>query len=156
MVNIHIFIEGIATNDSADVNTVDRSAEFRRAFHKLLSQSFENELIALSIEPATGWKAAAKTYIRHQQKGGKNYCLLIDLDGRIETKSNRLNESLEGMKETLAHFPNDVFFMIQEMEAWILSQPNVIDSYAENKGFRRKLDRIVGEHHFYASHLLKL
>ena len=84
MVAVHIFIEGIATNDSNDVNTVDRSTEFRRAFHKLFSQSIENELIELSIEPATSWKAAAKTYIRHKQKGDKNYCLLIDLDGTID------------------------------------------------------------------------
>lgn len=143
MVEIHIFIEGIATNDSEDVNTVDRSAEFRRAFHKLLSQSINDELITLSIEPATNWKAAAKTYIKHKQKADKNYCLLIDLDGKNNTKSNRLNDILGGMNETLAHFPNDVFFMVQEMEAWILSQPNVIEIYADSKEYKRKLKKVL-------------
>lgn len=156
MVEIHIFLEGIATNDSEEVNTVDRSTDFRRAFHQLLSQSIENELITLSIEPATNWKAAAKTYIKHKQKTGKNYCLLIDLDGTIENKPKRLNESLVGMQETLADFPNEVFFMIQEMEAWILSQPNVIEIYAENKGFKRKLLKHVREHHFLRVHPIEI
>ena len=156
MVAVHIFVEGIATFDSNDVNTIDRSAEFRRAFHKLLSQSIENEQIALSIEPATGWKAAAKTYIRHKQKGDKSYCLLIDLDGRIDQKPIRLNESLTGMDEILADFQNEVFFMVQEMEAWILSQPDVIENYANDKGYKRKLEKKVKEHHFLRVHPIEI
>ena len=156
MVAVHIFIEGIATNDSNDVNTVDRSTEFRRAFHKLFSQSIENELIELSIEPATNWKAAAKTYIRHKQKGDKNYCLLIDLDGTIEHKPIRLNEILVGMDETLAHFPSEVFFMVQEMEAWILSQPNAIETYANDQGYKRKLEKEVKGHHFLRVHPIEI
>ena len=156
MVAVHIFVEGIATFDSNDVNTIDRSAEFRRAFHKLLSQSIENEQIALSIEPATGWKAAAKTYIRHKQKRDKSYCLLIDLDGRIDQKPIRLNESLAGMDEILADFQNEVFFMVQEMEAWILSQPDVIENYANDKGYKRKLEKKVKEHHFLRVHPIEI
>ena len=156
MVAVHTFVEGVATFDSDDVNTVDRSTEFRRAFHKLFSQSIENERISLSIEPATGWKAAAKTYIRHKQKGDKSYCLLIDLDGKIETKPKMLNESLDGMEENLAHFQNEVFFMVQEMEAWILSQPDVIEVYADNKGYRRKLEKKVSEHHFLRVHPIEI
>ena len=156
MVAVHIFIEGIATNDSNDVNTVDRSTEFRRAFHKLFSQSIENELIELSIEPATGWKAAAKTYIRHKQKGDKNYCLLIDLDGTIDHKPIRLNEILVGMEETLSHYPSEVFFMVQEMEAWILSQPNAIETYADDQGYKRKLEKEVREHHFLRVHPIEI
>ena len=147
MVAVHIFVEGIGT-DNADVNTVDRSAAFRRAFHELLSQSIENEEVTLSVEPARGWKAAAKTYIRHKQKAEKNYCLLIDLDATIDHKTVRLNENLVGIQETLADFPNEVFFMVQEMEAWILSQPNVIETYANENGYKRKLEKKVAEHHF--------
>ena len=147
MVAVHIFVEGIGT-DNADVNTVDRSAAFRRAFHELLSQSIENEEVTLSVEPARGWKAAAKTYIRHKQKAEKNYCLLIDLDATIDHKTVRLNENLVGIQETLADFPNEVFFMVQEMEAWILSQPNVIETYADNNDYKRKLEKTVAEHHF--------
>jgi hypothetical protein len=156
MVAVHIFIEGIATNDSSEVNTIDRSVEFRRAFHKLLSQSIENERIELSIEPATGWKAAAKTYIRHKQKGDKNYCLLIDLDGNIKHKSTRLKEELVGISQKLADFPNEVFFMVQEMEAWVLSQPDIIETYADNKGYRRKLLIGVGAHHFLRAHPIEI
>lgn len=156
MVAVHIFVEGIATFDSNDVNTVDRSTEFRRAFHKLLSQSIENEQIELSIEPATGWKAAAKTYIRHKQKGDKSYCLLIDLDGRIDQKPIRLNESLVGIDETLADYQNEVFFMVQEMEAWILSQPDVIENYADNNGYQKKLEKKVSEHQFLRVHPIEI
>ena len=148
MVKIHIFLEGFAIDDNEDVITVDRSPDFRRAFSQLLSQSTENELVKLSIEPATNWKAAAKTYIRHKQKNDKNYSLLIDLDGNLETKPKRLTESLVGMEETLSYFPNEVFFMVQEMEAWILSQPDVIENYANDKGYKRKLEKKVREHHF--------
>ena len=156
MVAVHIFLEGVATHDSTDVDTVDRSTEFRKAFHKLLTQSIENQRIELSIEPATNWKAAAKTYIRHKQKAEKKYCLLIDLDGEIGTKPKRLNESLVGMEETLANFPDEVFFMVQEMEAWILSQPSVIEAYADDKGYKRKLEKKVGEHHFLKVHPIEI
>ena len=152
MVAVHIFVEGIATTDNANVNTVGRSTAFRSAFHQLLSQSIENEEVTLSVEPATGWKAAAKTYIRHKQKAEKNYCLLIDLDGTIDHKTVRLNEDLVGMQETLADFPNEVFFMVQEMEAWILSQPYVIETYADNNDYKRKLEKTVAEHHFLKVH----
>jgi hypothetical protein len=51
--------------------------------------------------------------------------LLIDLDGDVKTKSNRLKEF--NLSE------NNTFFMVQEMEAWFLSQPDILDDFYKSK-----------------------
>jgi hypothetical protein len=61
------------------------------------------------------------------EKEGINAVLLIDLDAPKEKKEERLNN----------YKPSDttkIFFMIQEMEAWILSQPDKIKKFADEEG----------------------
>jgi hypothetical protein len=58
--------------------------------------------------------------------------LLIDLDRAKSEKRNKLNDlELETQAER-------VFFMVQQMEAWILAQPEKIDPYCATQGFVRK------------------
>lgn len=58
---------------------------------------------------------------KFENQNGKAY-LLIDLDGPDSTKSKRLNDYSKEKREC-------VFFIIQEMEAWFLSQPEVLEAY---------------------------
>ncbi|KHD08791.1 hypothetical protein PN36_15025 [Candidatus Thiomargarita nelsonii] len=62
-----------------------------------------------------------------------NAVLLIDLDAPKEKREERLNQ----------YKPFDtskIFFMIQEMEAWILSQIDKIEEFGKTEGLIRKRD----------------
>jgi hypothetical protein len=57
---------------------------------------------------------------------------VIDLDGPKKIKGIRLSENYSEEDWTR------IFFMIQEMEAWILSQPDKIEIFGKNKRLIRK------------------
>jgi hypothetical protein len=69
--------------------------------------------------------------LEHIEKQGINGVLLIDLDAPKEQRVERLNQY-----EPFA--PSKIFFMIQEMEAWIFSQVDKIEEFARNEGLIRK------------------
>lgn len=60
---------------------------------------------------------------RKSQEPKKRFAL-IDLDAPKEKKQNRIIE----LKIPEKH-QKSVYFMIQEMEAWFLSQPEILDAY---------------------------
>ena len=129
MVDITIFVEGVQSQYPA-VSTIDNSAVFRENFHKLFSQKLSSLKFNLIIKPF-GTITQARNTLEHIETKGGNAVLLIDLDAPKEKKDARLNR----------YKPFDttrIFFMIQEMEAWILSQANKIEDFGKNEGLIRK------------------
>lgn len=98
----------------------------RLSLHKLLSQGVDNQAIRVKIELGSGEKQTVNFF-----KSQPNTYLLIDMDGKKENRPKRL--AYFGLEQD-SH--NDkVYFMIQKMEAWILSQPDKIE---ENLSVNRK------------------
>jgi len=129
MVDITIYIEGMQSENSA-VLTIDNSAIFRENFHKLFSQKLSSTEFNLRIKPF-GTVTHARKMLEHIDTQGINAVLLIDLDGPKEQRDERLNQ----------YRPFDttkVFFMVQEMEAWILSQVDKIEYFGKSEGLIRK------------------
>ncbi len=129
MIDITIYIEGVKSDNPAVV-TVDNTAVFRENFHKLFSQQLSSETFNLIIQPF-GTITQSRKMLEHIEKQGINGVLLIDLDAPKEQRLERLNQ----------YEPFDtskIFFMIQEMEAWILSQVDKIEEFARNEGLIRK------------------
>jgi hypothetical protein len=124
MVNITIVVEGGRhPNDNNDAATYDNSPIFRESFHKLLSKIAQPSTFNLTIEPAGPYSAAIKSFRKQLQNG--NCMLLIDSDCPKSGIAKKLDEL------TLSDYKDYVFFMVQEMEAWILSQPqSIIKTYA--------------------------
>ncbi|TKG93793.1 DUF4276 family protein [Puteibacter caeruleilacunae] len=120
MVNIKIVIEGGIMPNSNDLAlTVNNSEKLRESFYKLLSQVISPQDFNLEIEMGAGEKNACKIF---KNTISKQECtLLIDLDGGNEIRNQRL-AYLE-----VQEYADFVFFMIQQMEAWILSQPTAIE-----------------------------
>lgn len=113
-------------NDSAQ--TVNNSNRLREGFSKLLRQVFVEEDYNLEIKPSGGYKSAAKRF-RALKEDKKETVLLIDLDAPKTEKPKKLEEL------DLIDVAEEVFFMVQEMEAWILSQPDKIEQFAEEERF---------------------
>ncbi|MGE0086785.1 MAG: DUF4276 family protein [Desulfococcaceae bacterium] len=132
MVDITIYVEGGVESENPAVLTVDNSAIFRENFHKLFSQKLSHAEFNLRIEPF-GSVTKAKKMLERTETQNINAVLLIDLDAPKEERNERLGyyAPLDTTK---------IFFMIQEMEAWILSQPDKIEEFGKNEGLIRKRD----------------
>jgi len=132
MVRVTIFLEGgVLPHSTVDVNTMNASNSLRESFNKLFQQVFSEEEFTLIIEPSGGYKSAAK-FLKASIEKKKEDILLIDLDAIKAEKSAKLEEL------GLSSYSDRVFFMVQEMEAWILSQTDKIEIHAKNKGLTRK------------------
>ncbi|OQX00346.1 MAG: hypothetical protein BWK80_62060 [Desulfobacteraceae bacterium IS3] len=130
MVNITIYIEGGAQSENPAVLTVDNSSVFRENFHKLFSQKLSSAEFNLRIKPF-GPIQGTKKMLERIEIQRINGVVLIDLDAPKEERNNRLTW----------YNPSDrtkIFFMIQEMEAWILSQTDKIEVFGRNEGLTRK------------------
>jgi phosphatidate phosphatase PAH1 len=90
----------------------------RLSLYKLLSQGIDNQAIRVKIELGSGEKQTV-TFFKSQP----NAYLLIDMDGKKESRSKRL--AYFGLEQD--NVKDKVYFMIQKMEAWILSQPDKIE-----------------------------
>ncbi len=130
---VTIYIEG-STNTpelNAEADTVDNSTVFRENFYKLFSQKLSNDQFDLSIQPI-GTITQARLQLKSISEQKINGVILIDLDGPKNEKQARLKANYYNLDTT------KIFFMIQEMEAWILSQPSKIDDCLLKDGCIRK------------------
>lgn len=140
MVKITVFIEGgILPGDNTAVQTIDNSEKFRESFRKIFNALIPNDQYELDITPSGPNKQAIKFFQQNIEKG-LNAVLLIDLD---DVKGNK-NNKIEEFGITLGL--NNIFFMVQEMEAWILSQTGILDTYGQQEGFiRKRVDELISE-----------
>jgi len=120
MVDITIYIEGgVLPHENTDVQTLNNSQKLRESFHLLFSQITDTKNFNLIVEQGSGITQTVNFFKLDIISEDK--ILLIDLDASKEHRSEKIKDiGLENKKES-------VFFMVQEMEAWILSQPDKID-----------------------------
>lgn len=129
VVNVTIYIEGVDSENSL-VLTADNTPGFREYFSQLLSQKLSTDDFNLIIQPF-GTITQTKKRLELIEKHKSNAVILIDLDGPKEKLPERLTR----------YQPFDttkIFFMIQEMEAWILSQVDKIEEFGNSEGLTRK------------------
>lgn len=133
MIDITIYIEGVQGGESKNnaALTVDNSAVFRESFHKLFSQQLSPTNFNLIIQPF-GSITRAREMLGRIEEAETNAVILIDLDGPKEEREERL-------KRYSSFDTTKIFFMIQEMEAWILSQVDKIEEFGINEGLTRKI-----------------
>lgn len=121
MVEITVFVEGgVVPHEKDSVSTVDNSERFRKSFRKLLNQLIANQNFKIIIENRGGYKPTVNGFKNNLLKN-ENSFLLIDLDKPSAERENQIVYfGIENEQEK-------VFFMVQKMEAWILSQPEKIE-----------------------------
>ena len=104
---VYLFIEG-----TRDVSNGD----LREGFRKLLEQKVKGTMPRISM--GDGKTQTIGKFLRSDHAR-----MLCDLDNSPKHVEADLREY------DLLDRRNEVFYMIQEMEAWILSQPDVIDKF---------------------------
>jgi hypothetical protein len=115
MADVIIFIEGGESIANGNLQT---------AFGSLFAQAKplrKPQIIVGGNTPETirQFKAAATS----KRYAGKKLCLLVDLDAPPSHKATWLN------RYDLLSYQEQVFFMVQEMEAWFFSQPDRLRDY---------------------------
>ena len=140
MVNILIFIEGgVLRNDEISVQTIDNSERLRESFYNILSQIIPSKEFNISIKQGSGNKQTVK-FFKSKIHKQPNSILLIDLDTHKGQKLSKLTDF------DLIEHKDNVFFMIQEMEAWIISQIDKIDLHYKDKFFRKRANIRLSQH----------
>jgi len=161
MVTVSIFIEGDNPENSffeqisearksvlSALETVSAQSTFREAFNILFSQAI-NRGSEIKIETLSiGTKKMSevnKSALKLKLEENPQSCLLLDLD---TANSERENMILNNFNEFET---NRLFFMVQQMESWIISQPNCVIKYYNL--FYKKINRKINftEHKFYYS-----
>jgi hypothetical protein len=101
-----LFVEG--TSD-------DSNGDLRQGFESLLKKELAGKMPIIKL--GNGINQTINKF--KNTEGGK--LLLIDLDGVSDTRTERLKAY--NLPE------NKAFFMVQAMEAWFLSQPDMLKTY---------------------------
>lgn len=123
MAVIKVFIEGgVLTHPSVTVQTLNNSQRLRESFYKLLTQFFDPNEFSLQVEIG-GPRNQAINFFKTEISKTSDIYLIVDLDA---PKSDK-NLVLQGFNLDSSNHESHIFFMIQEMEAWILSQPEKIE-----------------------------
>ncbi|MDX2284472.1 MAG: DUF4276 family protein [Bacteroidia bacterium] len=117
-----LFIEG--TSDSSN-------GDLRRGYRKLIGQAAVRTMPRIVMggnKPET-----IRKFLKHTFPA--QGLLLIDLDAPEAALEHQLAEL--GLQDQ-RHF---AFFMIQEMEAWFLSQPGILADYYQDPGIASRMTR---------------
>lgn len=133
MVTVTVYLEG-GTNPNelnADALASSNVSVYREEFESLLTQALDTSEISLIVESKGPISAVKAEYARVKAEG-TSAVFLIDLDDRAVEIPRRLADNFQN--EPAAGI---VFFMVQKMESWILSQPWIIDELAREENWQR-------------------
>jgi hypothetical protein len=125
--------------------TDDTNGDLRQGFHSLFFQKLEGNMPRIRMMDSQS-QAMAKF---KKPLLNDDPLLIIDLDKPETHKVTFLNN------ENLKQQSEKVFFMLQEMEAWFLSQPDILDNFYKHK-ISSKIKRKPSEIENPSDELIKL
>jgi len=127
MVEVTIFVEG------GNLNNQGANVPLREGFSKLLMSGLKKKNFKLNID----LRGPNNQTVKDFKNNPADILILLDLDAPGTERENKLVEF--GLDNT----SDKVFFMVQAMEAWVLSQPNILEKYITEtypKSGRKRLD----------------
>lgn len=138
MVEITVIVEGgVVNTDTSDVLTVDNSQSLRQSFNRIFSELLKEE-VSIIVQTGGGYRNAASLFVKDDTPG---VFLYVDLDDKKENIPDWFaklkTENPDKPIIVSASKQQDVFFMIQEMEAWFLKQPASIERWSKVENYQR-------------------
>lgn len=109
-----LFVEGSANTNNGDL---------RNGFGKLLAQANRPMPQIIMADDTAGAVRRFRLETEKVNSIFQRVLLLVDLDGPEETRAAWLTQ------HGLLPYHEQVFFMVQKMEAWFLAQPTVLHDY---------------------------
>lgn len=148
MVTLDLIIEGGTYTDNASADTYFNIESLRQSLHNFFSRILNRDDIGIVIHMGAGYRNALKAFINSTN----SYGLFVDSDLPPENKNSWFDKLINiEHPENSINVPDErkayIFFMIQEMEAWFLKQPECISRWAEIEGYCRKDSSIDIKYH---------
>lgn len=140
MVNLNIIVEGGTFDPNAGDETFSNVEALRESLNKLFTRLLKREDISVRVDVGAGYRNAAKMFL----KNATDQYLYVDSDNSDTSKwFDKLNHPDPSKAIIISAEAKDkVFFMIQEMEAWFLKQPECLDRWGKTQGYKRVKDDI--------------
>lgn len=139
MVILNIIVEGGTFDQNATEETFNNVEALRESLNKLFSRLLMRDDISVKVDLGAGYRNAAKMFVKDAED---NY-LYVDSDD-VDTGKwfDKLND-VDPAKAIVipAEAKNKVFFMIQEMEAWFLKQPECLERWGKFQGYIRTREK---------------
>ncbi len=148
MVRLNLIIEGGVYTDNVSGETASNVESLRQSLHKFFNRILKRDDIDITIFMGAGYRNAAKLFV----EGNSPMGLFVDSDSPAKTKHLWFDKLINTEHpEMTIIIPEEkkkyVFFMIQEMEAWFLKQPECLSRWAEMEGYSRKDAKLdISEH----------
>jgi hypothetical protein len=149
MVEITLWIEGgilppqnseSTTRDPALAATLDNAANLRESFKKLFRPVIDEEKFRFIPQLGAGKNSTAKLFKLSLDK--PHALFLRDLDSNPLQREACIAQICIYLEIADTVLQDKIFFMVQEMEAWILSQPDIIPEAIEKtfSGIKTNVD----------------
>lgn len=139
MVKLNLIVEGGIYTDNVSAETASNVESLRQSLHKFFNRILNRNDIEITVFMGAGYRNAAKQFAESINP----YGLFVDSDLPPEKKHLWFDKLINTERpEMTIIIPEDkkqyVFFMVQEMEAWFLKQPECLNRWAELEGYSRK------------------
>lgn len=135
MVNLNIIVEGGTFDRNAGEETFNNVEALRESLNKLFSRLLKRDDISVRVDVGAGYRNAAKMFVKNMD----NHYLYVDSDNVDTSKWFEKLDNHDPSKAIIIpeEAKDKVFFMIQEMEAWFLKQPECLDRWGAAQGYSR-------------------
>lgn len=139
MVKLNLIVEGGVYTNNVTAETANNVEALRQSLHQFFTLLLKRDDVEITIFMGSGYRNAAKQFVESSTTLG----LFVDSDLPTETKHLWLKKlTNKEHPEMTITIPEEkvqyIFFMVQEMEAWFLKQPECLDRWAELEGYIRK------------------
>ena len=146
LVKVSVYIEGGAPNcEKVDVATMTNSAVLRESIFKIL-KGVSGQEIDISLDLKGSRDSACKAFASVDDK---SLSLFVDSDCPNSTLFSWFDQLKDNLGQPII-IPEEkkekVFFMIQEMESWILKDVESLERCAEKEGWIRNDDSSIPSH----------
>ena len=148
MVRLNLIVEGGVYTDNVSAETASNVESLRQSLHKFFNRVLSRDDIEITIFMGAGYRNAAKQFVEENSLMG----LFVDSASPAKTKHLWFERLINTEHpEMTIIIPEEkkkhVFFMVQEMEAWFLKQPECLSRWAEMEGYSRKDAKLdISEH----------
>lgn len=146
MVKIRIIVEGGGAGGNTDVATANNTEVLRQSLNSFFSKLLSREDIDITVDMGHGYRAAAKYFLQNSFQS----VLFVDLDTPRSKKNDWFKkletENKKKPMKFLEEHKQNIYFMIQEMEAWFLKQPECFEKWAEKENYIKRDASKISEH----------
>lgn len=135
MVNLNIIVEGGTLDPNMSDETFNNVESLRESLNKLFTRLLKRDDISVRVDIGAGYRNAARIFV----KNFADHYLYVDSDNQVTDKWFEKLDNPDPAKAIVipADAKDKVFFMIQEMEAWFLKQPDCLEMWGVSQGFVR-------------------